>query len=177
MSTAAFNVGEKVVYPNHGVGVIEQISTRTNGSLVERFYLLCIPANGLKVTIPFHNAEAVGLRRIVSNTEAEKILEFLSSGDGCESSPDWKIRQREHSDKMRTGSLMEIAIVLKGLLVLAVQKPLSVREKKVLESARFLLSSEMAMARQCGQEEVEDELGGALAKCNLRWPEPEAVKV
>lgn len=176
MSTTPFNVGEKVVYPNQGVGVIEQISTRTIGNSVERFYLLSIPSNGLKVTVPFQNAEAVGLRRIVTNVEAQKVLDVLSNG-ACENSTDWKIRQKENSDKMRTGSLLDIAIVLKGLLVLAVQKPLSVREKKMLESACFLLSSEMAMAFGVGQEKIETELHNALCKCNLRWPEPEAIKV
>jgi len=80
MSTTQFTVGEKVVYPNHGVGIIEQISSRTIGASVERFYLLRIRSSSLKVMIPFQNAEAVGLRRIVKNTEAHKILEYLADG-------------------------------------------------------------------------------------------------
>ncbi len=175
MSTASFVVGEKVVYPNHGVGVIEQISNRTIGNSVERFYLLRIPSSNLKVTIPLGNAEAIGLRRIATDAEAEKVLEMLSDGE-CESSPDWKDRFRENSEKMRTGSLLEIAIVLKGLLILAAQKPLSVREKKMVESARFLLISEMALVRKCDEEEVKAELEAALGKCGLHWPEPESVE-
>src|ERR1700676_4881377 len=117
MNTTPFVVGEKVVYPNHGVGVIEQISSRTIGDSVERFYLLCIRSSNLKVTIPFQNVATVGLRRIAKNAEAQKVLEFLSEGE-CENSSDWKNRFRENSDRMRTGSLLEIAIVLKGLLIL-----------------------------------------------------------
>jgi CarD family transcriptional regulator len=176
MSTTQFIVGEKVVYPNHGVGIIEQISSRTIGSSVERFYLLRIRSSSLKVMVPFQNAEAVGLRRIVQNADAEKILEYLSDGK-CESSSDWKNRFKENSDKMRTGSLLEVAVVLKGLLVLAAQKPLSFREKKMLERARFLLISEMAMARELEEEDVEEELRKALCKCKLRWPEAASIEV
>jgi CarD family transcriptional regulator len=170
MSTTQFNVGEKVVYPNHGVGIIEQISSRTIGSSVERFYLLRIRSSSLKVMVPFQNAEAVGLRRIVKNTEAQKILEYLSDGK-CESTSDWKNRFKENSDKMRTGSLLEVAVVLKGLLVLAAQKPLSFREKKMLERARYLLVSEIAVSRNCAESQIEEALTKALTKCNLRFPE------
>ena len=176
MITTQFIVGEKVVYPNHGVGIIEQISSRTIGTSVERFYLLRIRSSSLKVMVPFQNAEAVGLRRIVKNSEAVKILEYLADGK-CESSSDWKNRFKENSDKMRTGSLLEVAIVLKGLLALAGQKPLSFREKKMLERARFLLISEMAMARGRDEEEVEEELCKALCKCKLRWPEAASIEV
>jgi CarD family transcriptional regulator len=176
MNTTPFVVGEKVVYPNHGVGVIEQISSRTIGDSVERFYLLCIRSSNLKVTIPFQNVATVGLRRIAKNAEAQKVLEFLSEGE-CENSSDWKNRFRENSDRMRTGSLLEIAIVLKGLLILAAQKSLSDREKKMLETARFLLITEMAMARGGEEEAVKEELHNALCQCKLRWPESESIEV
>ncbi|HYU47585.1 MAG TPA: CarD family transcriptional regulator [Terriglobales bacterium] len=175
MNTTQFSVGEKVVYPNHGVGIIEQISSRTIGSSVERFYLLRIRSSSLKVMVPFHNAEAVGLRRIVKTAEALEILEYLSDGK-CESNSDWKNRFKENSDKMRTGSLLDVAIVLKGLLMLAATKPLSFREKKMLERARFLLVTEMAMARTGSEEEAEEELRKALARCKLRWPEASSIE-
>jgi CarD family transcriptional regulator len=176
MNTTPFVVGEKVVYPNHGVGVIEQISSRTVGDSVECFYLLCIRSSNLKVTIPFQNVATVGLRRIAQNAEAQKVLEFLSDGE-CESNSDWKNRFRENSDRMRTGTLLEIATVLKGLLILAAQKPLSNREKKMLETARFLLITEMAMARGGEEEAVKEELHNALCRCKLRWPEQESIAV
>ena len=110
MNNLTFSIGDKVVYPNHGVGVIEQISSRTIGLQVEKFYLLKIKASSLKVMVPFHSVESVGLRRIVRNGEVQKIIEFLSDGK-CENSADWKDRFKENSDKMRTGSLLDVAIV------------------------------------------------------------------
>ena len=170
MNNQSFSIGDKVVYPNHGVGVIEQISSRTIGSQVERFYLLKIKASSLKVMVPFHNVDSVGLRRVVRNGEVQKILDFLTDGK-CENHADWKYRFKENSDKMRTGSLLDVAVVLKGLLLLAQDKPLSFREKKMLERARYLLVSELAMSKNWEEPEVEDMLNKALAKCKLRFPE------
>lgn len=165
-----FQIGDKVVYPNHGVGVIEQISSRTVGASVERFYLLKIKASSLKVMIPFSNAGNVGLRRVVKNGEVQKIIDFLSSGD-TESNADWKDRFKENSDKMRAGTLFETAVVLKSLLVLHHVKPLSFREKKMLDRARYLLVSELAMARNIDEPAMEDLLSKALSKCKLKFPE------
>src|SRR2546421_12144344 len=116
MSDGNFHIGDKVVYPNHGVGVIEQISSRTIGASVEKFYLLKIKASSLKVMVPFHNVNSVGLRRGVRNGEIQKILDFLSDGE-CEKKADWKYRFKENSERKRTGPLLEVAAVLKGLLV------------------------------------------------------------
>lgn len=165
-----FQIGDKVVYPNHGVGVIEQISSRTVGANVERYYLLKIKASSLKVMIPFSNAGNVGLRRVVKNGEVQKIIDFLGSGDAG-SNTDWKDRFKENSDKMRAGTLFETAIVLKSLLVLHHAKPLSFREKKMLDRARYLLVSELAMSRNITEEEMEDILSKSLAKCKLKFPE------
>ncbi len=166
----SFQVGDKVVYPNHGVGIIEQISSRTLGASVEKFYLLRIKASSLKVMVPFHNVESVGLRRVIRNGEIQRILDFLTDGK-CESHADWKYRFKENSDKMRTGSLLEVAGVLKSLLLLNQTKPLSFREKKMLERARYLLVSELAMAKNCDEGQVEQLLSKALSKCRLRFPE------
>src|SRR5438309_11248307 len=115
-SDGSFHIGDKVVYPNHGVGIIEQISSRTFGATVEKFYLLKIKSSSLKVMVPFHNVNSVGLRRVVRNGEIQKILDFLTDGECCNNA-DWKYRFKENSDKMRTGSLLEVAAVLKGLLL------------------------------------------------------------
>jgi CarD family transcriptional regulator len=82
MNNQSFSIGDKVVYPNHGVGVIEQISSRTIGSQIERFYLLKIAASSLKVMVPFHNVNSVGLRRVVRNGEVQRILDFLTARPG-----------------------------------------------------------------------------------------------
>ena len=165
-----FHIGDKVVYPNHGVGVIEQISSRNMGATVEKFYLLNIKASSLKVMVPCHSVGSVGLRRVVRNGEVQKVLDLLSLSDAG-SNADWKDRFKENSDRMRTGSLLEVAGVLKSLIALHQAKPLSFREKKMLERARYLLVSELAMARNCEEAKVEELLTLTLAKCNLRFPE------
>ena len=137
---------------------------------VQKFYLLKIKASSLKVEVPFHNVGNVGLRPVVKNGEVNKILTFLTDGK-CDSNTDWKYRFEENSDKMRTGSLLEVAIVLKSLLSLAQSKPLSFREKKMLERARYLLVTELAMAKNADEAEVEDLLNKALAKSKLKFPE------
>jgi len=170
MSDSNFHIGDKVVYPNHGVGVIEQISSRSIGSTVEKFYLLNIKASSLKVMVPCHSVGSVGLRRVVRNGEINKVLEILSLSDAA-SNGDWKDRFKENSDRMRTGSLIEVAGVLKNLIALHQSKPLSFREKKMLERARYLIVSELAMARNCEEAKIEELLTQTLAKCKLRFPE------
>lgn len=169
-SDSNFHIGDKVVYPNHGVGVIEQISSRSIGPTVERFYLLHIKASSLKVMVPCQNAVSVGLRRVVKNGEIQKVLDLLSIGENGHNG-DWKDRFKENSERMRTGSLLAVAGVLKDLIALHQAKPLSFREKKMLERARYLLVSELAMARNCEESKVEELLTATLAKCNLRFPE------
>ena len=170
MISDAFHIGDKVVYPNHGVGIIEQISSRTIGATVEKFYLLKIKSSSLKVMVPFSNVNTVGLRRVVRNGEIQKILDFLNDGE-CNNNADWKYRFKENSERMRTGSLLDVAAVLKSLLVLNQTKPLSFREKKMLERARYLLISELSLAKNQDEEQVEQLLNKALAKSKLRFPE------
>src|SRR4051794_21180876 len=97
-------IGDKVVYPNHGVGVIEQIGSRTIGSNVERYYMLKIKASSLKVMIPFSNAGNVGLRRVVKNGEVQKIIDYLGSGDSA-SNADWK----DPSKRIQTRCVPELS--------------------------------------------------------------------
>jgi len=165
-----FRIGDRVVYPNHGVGIVEQIGSRTIGATAEKYYLLNIKSSNLKVTVPFHSVIAVGLRRVVKNGEVQKILDFLADGQ-TENATDWKDRFKENSDRMRTGSLLEVAAVLKNLLVLKESKSLSFREKKMLERARYLLVSELALARNCEESHMEVLLSETLSKTNLKFPE------
>jgi CarD family transcriptional regulator len=166
---SSFHIGDKVVYPNHGVGIIEQINSRTTGAAVERFYLLKIKASSLKVMIPCQNVTNVGLRKVVRNGEIQRILEYLTSGD-CSCQADWKDRFKENSDRMRTGALLEVAAVLKSLIMQSQQKSLSFREKKMLERARYLLVSELAMAKNCDEPAIEDLLSKTMAKARLPFP-------
>ena len=175
MISDAFHIGDKVVYPNHGVGIIEQISSRTIGATVEKFYLLKIKSSSLKVMVPFSNVNTVGRRRVVRNGEIQKILDFLNDGE-CNNNADWKYRFKENSERMRTGSLLDVAAVLKSLLVLNQTKPLSFREKKMLERARYLLISELSLAKNQDEEQVEQLLNKALSKSKLRFPEAAPVE-
>jgi CarD family transcriptional regulator len=165
-----FKLGEKVVYPNHGVGFIEQISHGYVNGKSERFYMLKITSSGLKVMVPQSNAESVGLRPVIRSTQAGEVLSFLEKGRST-SHHDWKHRFKENSDRMRTGSLMEVAAVLKGLVALSRTKPLSFREKKMLERAKFLLVSELATVRNTSEQSVEGNIVRALAKAKLQMPE------
>jgi CarD family transcriptional regulator len=170
LAVTTFKIGDKVVYPNHGVGVIEQIAMRSNGFMTERYYLLNIKASSLKVTVPCQNATAVGLRGLVAFDEMDRILKFLAESGGYKNA-DWKERFREHADKMKAGTLMEVAEVLKSLLVLNQEKPLSVRERKMLERARYLLVNEMSQAKMCDENTVDSLLMDSLTKANLKFPD------
>jgi CarD family transcriptional regulator len=165
-----FHIGDRVVFPKHRGGVLEEVGGRPRGQQVLKYYLVNIKSSNLKVTVPFHSVGAVGLRRVVRNGEIQKILDYLSDGNG-DSATDWKDRFKENSDRMRTGSLLEVAAVLKSLLVLKEAKGLSFREKKMLERARYLLVSELAMARNTEESNVEEILDKALSKTNLKFPD------
>ena len=164
-----YKIGEKVVYPNHGVGVIEQISYGTLNGRTETYYMLRITSNQLKVMVPRSNAEAVGLRPVIRNGETEKVLGYIAKGK-FNSHHDWKHRFKENSERMRTGSLLEVAAVLKSLVALSRTKPLSFREKKMLERAKYLLITELATAKNTTAETIENALVKSLAKARLRMP-------
>ena len=158
-----FAVGEKVVYPNQGVGRIENISTRFFEQRSEKFYLLRLLSSSMTVMVPFSTAETIGLRKLSKATDVAKVLAYLAGPD-FESLSDWKVRFKINSEKLLTGSLLQLAQVFKQLVRLQKEKPLSFREKKMLERARYLLVSELAMARNCEEPEIEEVLTKALAK-------------
>src|SRR5579875_2075869 len=164
-----FQVGEKVVYPNHGVGTIENISSRCFGAQQERFYLLKLSPNSMTVMVPFSHASEVGLRRVTKNSEINRVLTYLAAGRPC-CAQDWKDRFKENSDRMRGGSLLEIAEVFKALLMIQLGKSLSFREKKMLERARSMLVLETSMAKTVSEPESVALIARALAKSGLPMP-------
>ncbi len=166
-----YKIGDKVVYPNHGVGIIEQINFGLLNGRTEKYYMLKIYSSGLKVMVPATNAISVGLRPVIRNGETLKVLSFLEKGKP-NSHHDWKHRFKENSERMRTGALIEVAAVLKSLVSLSRTKPLSFREKKMLERAKYLLVSELATARNTSTETMEDALIRSLAKARLQMPSP-----
>jgi len=166
-----FQIGEKVVYPNHGIGTVENISTRSFGAQSERFYLLRLTYTSMTVMVPFSHVSEIGLRKVTRNGEVVRVLTFLAermSKRKC----DWKDRFKENSDRMRNGSLLEIAEVLKSLLVLQTEKPLSFREKKMLDRARHMLITELTISRGLCESDVVVLLEKSLAQASLTLPAP-----
>jgi CarD family transcriptional regulator len=164
-----YKIGEKVVYPNHGVGLIDQISFGLLNGRTERYYMIRIVSSGLRVMVPQSNATSVGMRPVIRSNDTSKVLGFLEKGK-LNSHPDWKHRFKENSERMRTGALLEVAVVLKSLVSLSRSKPLSFREKKMLERAKYLLVSEMATARNTSAESAETLVVKSLAKARLQFP-------
>jgi CarD family transcriptional regulator len=166
-----FAVGEKVVYPNQGVGMIENISTRLFEQRAEKFYLLRLYCSSMTVMVPFSNAETIGLRKLSKATDVNRVLTYLARPCDEEDFSDWKLRFKINSEKMLTGSLFQIAEVFKQLVRLQTEKPLSFREKKMLDRTRTMLISEVSIARNIPQTEAIMLLEKALAKCGFAFPE------
>ena len=164
-----FQIGEKVVYPNQGVGTIENISIRSFGTANERFYLLRFGYNSMTVMVPFSNVANIGLRRVTKDRELSRLLAYLSCG-ACLPHPDWKVRFRENTDKMQSGDPHKVAGVLKELLLVQREKPLSFREKKMLDRARHMLVSEVSTVRKVPEVHAIAILQRALSKASLSLP-------
>ncbi|HXF03908.1 MAG TPA: CarD family transcriptional regulator [Blastocatellia bacterium] len=164
----AFKVGQKVVYPNHGIGIIEQICVRQvlNGEECE-FYQLRLVATNSVVMVPVVNARDVGLRPPISSEGCARLFKVLA--DDFEDPPaDWKDRYKLFTDRMRTGDIFEMAEVLKTLVYLDSIKPLSFREKRLLEKARQLVVAEIAEVTRKPVSHVEPMLDEALSRACLK---------
>jgi len=166
-----FKVGQKVVYPNHGIGTIEQIEQKQIGATQLPFYTLRLAANNSLVLVPVSNAVEVGLRSPISSGQCDMLFKALAD-DFISPANDWKDRFKEFSEKMRTGDIFEAADVLKHLTYLSHLKPLSFREQRMLERSRYLVVSELAAV--CRQPEcnieprVDEAIGKACAKHDKR---------
>ena len=161
-----FKVGDKVVYPNHGVGVIESISLKVIGGNREEFYTLRIESNNSVVLSPTTNVNQVGLRKLCGRKDLDQLFRILEGGNGHHIS-DWKDRYKVNLEKMKSGSILEVAEVLKNLSHLSTQKSLSFREKKMLDRARQLVISEVATVKKWPLLRIEgmvDECLGCTAK-------------
>jgi CarD family transcriptional regulator len=153
-----FCVGEKVVYPNQGISVVEAISHRSVPSgEPDRVYELRVLSNDSRVFVSHKRVADVGLRPVVKASEVRRIFDLLGNGR-IEPQGNWKGRFKENSDKMRTGSLFEVALVLKGLTFL------SFREKFMLERARFLIVSEIAEVEGKPSTNIQERVDRALSK-------------
>ncbi len=138
-----FQVGDKVIYPNHGLGVVQGIETKTILGTTCGFYHLRMVANETTVLVPVDNVDGVGLRRAINDEEIERLFTLLGDGK-IDNHQNWKGRFKDNSDRMRTGSIYDVVEVLKSLTFLARSKNLSFREKRMLDRAKFLVISEIS---------------------------------
>ena len=153
----SFKVGDKAVYPAHGVGEVTAIENRSIGGMEQTFYILRILENGMKIMVPTNNVRQVGLREVISKSKVEKVFKILKSKSLSVDTTTWNRRYREYMEKIKTGSVFEVAEVLRDLYLLKCDKDLSFCELKLLDTARGLLIRELAVAKACGEEDIEDE--------------------
>ncbi len=155
----AFSVGDKAVYPAHGVAEVVGLETREIGGNKQTFYILKILDTGTKIMIPTRNVTAVGLREVIAEQEVKEVYNILKSKEiSVVEGQTWNRRYREYMDKIKTGSVFEIAEVLRDLYLLRSDKDLSFGERKMLDTARSLLIKELAIAKDCDEQDVETDL-------------------
>jgi CarD family transcriptional regulator, regulator of rRNA transcription len=153
-----FKVGEKVVYPAHGVGEIEAIRSHVISGSERKFYMLRILETDMKIMIPIDNVDSVGLRKIIDRAMVTKVYKVLRQKKIETDQQTWNRRYREYTEKIKTGSILEIAKVLRDLFVLKGDKELSFGERKMLDTARNLLVKELSIARSHSEEKIMEEL-------------------
>jgi len=158
-----FKIGDLSVYPAHGVGVIEKIETQENAGFSQDFYVMRILENDMIIMIPIENVDNVGLREIIGLNEIPKLYSILEKRDVVVDNQTWNRRYREYMDKIKTGSVFEVAEVYRDLLMLKVEKDLSFGERKMLDTARTLLVKEISLARNVKEEQIEEDLDRIFA--------------
>ena len=158
-----FKIGDLAVYPAHGVGVIEKIETREISGLSQDFYVMRILENDMIIMIPTENVDNVGLREIIGLNEVPKLYSILEKRDVVVDNQTWNRRYREYMEKIKTGSVFEVAEVYRDLLMLKVEKDLSFGERKMLDTARTLLVKEISLARNVEEEQIEEDLDRIFA--------------
>jgi CarD family transcriptional regulator len=153
-----FKVGDKAVYPAHGVGEVKSIESKEIMGAKQTFYVLQILDSGMKIMVPTGNVNAVGLREVISDSEVDDVYEILKQRDVHIDNQTWNRRYREYMDKIKTGSVYEIAEVLRDLSILKFKKELSFGERKMLDTAKSLLVKELAICEGREEEEIEEEI-------------------
>ena len=153
-----FKIGDLAVYPAHGVGVIEKIETQEISGASQDFYVMRIIDNDMIIMIPTQNVNNVGLREIIGQEEVPKLYSILKKRDVVIDNQTWNRRYREYMDKIKTGSVYEVAEVYRDLLILKVEKDLSFGERKMLDTARSLLVKEISLAKKVEEKQIEEDL-------------------
>ena len=158
-----FKIGDLAVYPAHGVGIIERIESQEISGSSQDFYVMRILDNDMIIMIPTQNVDSVGLRGIIGKKEVPKLYSILEKRDVVIDNQTWNRRYREYTDKIKTGSVYEVAEVYRDLLILKIEKELSFGERKMLDTARGLLVKEIALAKKVEEEQIEKDLDKMFA--------------
>ena len=153
-----FKVGESAVYPAHGITVIKRIDEREVGGTKKTFYVLTVLENQMTIMVPTENAEAVGLRSIISDKEVQKVYKILKMRDVKIDQTTWNRRYRDYMEKIKTGSIYEISEVLRDLFLLRHSKDLSFGERKMLDQAKALIVKEISIAKKTQEAVIEQEI-------------------
>ncbi len=153
-----FREKDKIVYPAHGLGVIEAIQSRSVGTGGQKFYMISIVETGMRIMVPVSQAKTVGLRRVVDPSTVDKVYAILKNKDVEIDNQTWNRRYREYSQKIKTGSVLEIASVIRDLTVLKVDKELSFNERRMLDTAQGLLVKELSIAKSSSEDTIREEL-------------------
>ena len=153
-----FHIGDKAVYPGHGVGVIEAIERKQISGKEQIFYMLRIVDNGMTIMIPQDNVEAVRMREVIRKLDVSKVIHILKDRDVTVDNQTWNRRYREYMEKINTGSIYEIAEVLRDLHLLKTEKELSFGERKIMDVAKNLLVKELAIARDVKESNILREI-------------------
>lgn len=154
-----FKVGEKAVYPAHGVGVIKSIEERSfDGTTSQLFYILKILDNGMTIMVPLQNADAIGMRNVIDVEHVEQVYDTLRDRETPTDNQTWNRRYREYMQRIKTGDLLEIARVLRDLALMKKEKNLSFGERKMFDQAKSLLVQEISVARDTEEGVIEAEI-------------------
>lgn len=156
-----YKIGNTVVYPSHGLGVIEAIEEKSLMGMKQKFYILKIMEKGTRIMIPCNNADKVGLREVIQSDDVRKVVKVLKEKPKT-ILPNWNKRYRESVEKIKSGSIYEVAAVFRNLSLLSKDKELSFGEKKMLCETRHLISSEISQAKGISEQQAEKILDTAL---------------
>ena len=157
-------VGEKVVYPAHGVGVIKEIEKTLMDDTEYEFYVLKILDNGMTIRVPTNNADAIGMREIIPKSAVEKVYEVLRDRKKPADKQTWNRRYREYMNKIKTGDPLEVAAVLRDLALLKKEKTLSFGERKMYDQAHGLIVQEVAVAKDVDESKIKKEIDKIFSK-------------
>ena len=171
-----FQIGDLAVYPAHGVGRIEAIESRVVNGETHDFYIMKVLENDMVIMIPTWNVEQVGLRDIIAAKEIPKVYAVIESkpDDGLSESQTWNRRYREYMEKIKTGSLYDVAEVFRDLSLLKLTKDLSFGERKLYDTAHTLLVKELSTARAADEETIAAEIEGFFAEEKAQKAQTEA---